>query len=169
MRTVVFYSYKGGTGRTLALANVARFATRAGKKVVVLDMDLEAPGLTYKLLPREHRQTRCRGLVGCLLETQQYGEVPQDLGEFILDIELHALPHLANVHGGWLRLMPAGAVPSPNYFGELRRLALDARVDRRSSGTPAQAAREDRAGPRSGPGVDRREDRDHQQQYAGPL
>ena len=30
---------------------------------------------------------------------------------------------------GWLKLMPAGAVPSPNYFGELRRLALDRRTD----------------------------------------
>ena len=28
MRTVVFYSYKGGTGRTLTLANIARFAAR---------------------------------------------------------------------------------------------------------------------------------------------
>ena len=50
MKTVVFYSYKGGTGRTLALANIARFAGGIGKRVIVIDLDLEAPGLTYKLL-----------------------------------------------------------------------------------------------------------------------
>lgn len=37
MRTVTFYSYKGGTGRTLLLANVAIFAARMGRKVVAID------------------------------------------------------------------------------------------------------------------------------------
>jgi tetratricopeptide (TPR) repeat protein len=47
MYTVTFYSYKGGVGRTLALANVAyTLATEGGKKrVVVVDFDLEAPGI----------------------------------------------------------------------------------------------------------------------------
>ena len=49
MRTVAFYSYKGGVGRTLLLATAARFLALAGKKVVALDLDLEAPGLHYKL------------------------------------------------------------------------------------------------------------------------
>jgi hypothetical protein len=49
MHTVAFYSYKGGVGRTLLLANTARFLALAGKKVVALDLDLEAPGLHYKL------------------------------------------------------------------------------------------------------------------------
>ena len=49
MQTVTFYSYKGGTGRTLLLANLARLAASLGRKVVALDFDLEAPGLLYKL------------------------------------------------------------------------------------------------------------------------
>jgi tetratricopeptide (TPR) repeat protein/MinD-like ATPase involved in chromosome partitioning or flagellar assembly len=48
MRTVSFYSYKGGTGRTLVLANVGVLAARLGLKVVLVDLDLEAPGLPYK-------------------------------------------------------------------------------------------------------------------------
>lgn len=40
-----FYSYKGGTGRSMALANVASLLCRSGKRVLVLDWDLEAPGL----------------------------------------------------------------------------------------------------------------------------
>ncbi len=42
---VAFYSYKGGVGRTLALANLAYSLAARGKRVVVVDMDLEAPAL----------------------------------------------------------------------------------------------------------------------------
>ena len=42
---VTFYSYKGGTGRTMALANIAALLARRGKKVLIVDFDLEAPGL----------------------------------------------------------------------------------------------------------------------------
>lgn len=42
---VTFYSYKGGTGRTMALANVAWIIASSGKRVLVVDWDLESPGL----------------------------------------------------------------------------------------------------------------------------
>lgn len=42
---VTFYSYKGGVGRTLAMANVAALLARWGRKVLCIDWDLEAPGL----------------------------------------------------------------------------------------------------------------------------
>ena len=45
-RVITFYSYKGGTGRTMALANVACLLARRGAgKVLMIDWDLEAPGL----------------------------------------------------------------------------------------------------------------------------
>jgi hypothetical protein len=44
-RIVTFYSYKGGTGRSMALANVAWLLAGNGLKVLVIDWDLEAPGL----------------------------------------------------------------------------------------------------------------------------
>jgi tetratricopeptide (TPR) repeat protein len=44
-KIVTFYSYKGGTGRTTALANVAWILAGNGKKVLVVDWDLESPGL----------------------------------------------------------------------------------------------------------------------------
>lgn len=40
-----FYSYKGGVGRSMALANVGALLARFGHKVLVIDWDLEAPGL----------------------------------------------------------------------------------------------------------------------------
>jgi cellulose biosynthesis protein BcsQ len=42
---ITFYSYKGGTGRTMALANVAALLARRGHRVLAVDFDLEAPGL----------------------------------------------------------------------------------------------------------------------------
>ena len=44
-RVITFYSYKGGTGRTMLLANVAWILASNGKRVLVVDWDLEAPGL----------------------------------------------------------------------------------------------------------------------------
>ncbi len=49
-KRVAFYSYKGGVGRTTALAIVARLLAKEGFKVAVIDLDLEAPGLNSLLL-----------------------------------------------------------------------------------------------------------------------
>src|SRR5260370_4632282 len=40
-----FYSFKGGVGRSMALANVAEWLYLQGLRVVMVDWDLEAPGL----------------------------------------------------------------------------------------------------------------------------
>jgi cellulose biosynthesis protein BcsQ len=42
---MTFYSYKGGTGRSMMLANVAWLLATNGERVLVIDWDLEAPGL----------------------------------------------------------------------------------------------------------------------------
>ncbi|MEH1167719.1 FxSxx-COOH system tetratricopeptide repeat protein [Micromonospora sp. CPCC 205539] len=44
-QVVTFYSYKGGTGRTMALANTAWILATNGQRVLVADWDLESPGL----------------------------------------------------------------------------------------------------------------------------
>ncbi len=44
-RTIAFYSFKGGVGRTTALIHVAWELASRGKKIVVVDLDLEAPSI----------------------------------------------------------------------------------------------------------------------------
>src|SRR5690349_3315851 len=56
VRVITFYSFKGGVGRTMALANVAyRLAHRHALRVIAVDWDLEAPGLPrfFDLTPEE--------------------------------------------------------------------------------------------------------------------
>ncbi|HEX6075438.1 MAG TPA: SEFIR domain-containing protein [Micromonosporaceae bacterium] len=42
---ITFYSYKGGTGRSMAVANTAWILASNGQRVLAVDWDLEAPGL----------------------------------------------------------------------------------------------------------------------------
>ncbi|MEO8894046.1 MAG: AAA family ATPase [Coleofasciculaceae cyanobacterium] len=53
-RTVTFYSFKGGVGRTTALTHVASILAMRGLKIVAVDLDLEAPGLStaFNLKPQ---------------------------------------------------------------------------------------------------------------------
>src|SRR5919108_1808558 len=44
-RIVSIHSYRGGTGKSNISANLAYLAARAGKRVAVLDSDLQAPGV----------------------------------------------------------------------------------------------------------------------------
>jgi hypothetical protein len=46
-KIVTFYSFKGGVGRTMALVNTAYVLARDGYRVLMVDFDLEAPGMTY--------------------------------------------------------------------------------------------------------------------------
>jgi cellulose biosynthesis protein BcsQ len=44
-RVITFYSYKGGVGRSMAMANIGVLLARWGYKTLLIDWDLEAPGM----------------------------------------------------------------------------------------------------------------------------
>src|SRR5580704_3995640 len=46
-RIATFYSYKGGVGRSFALANSAVILAQWGLRVLAVDWDIEAPGLNH--------------------------------------------------------------------------------------------------------------------------
>ena len=80
---ITFYSYKGGTGRTMALANVAcLFARQIGSgRVLAVDWDLEAPGLHYYLRSPsgEAADPNVEGVVEYFTRIQEIvGSVPAD-------------------------------------------------------------------------------------------
>lgn len=64
--TAVAFSIKGGVGRTTAFALWAWYLARQGKNIVLVDLDLEAPGLAGVLLDED--RTPDYGLVDWLVE-----------------------------------------------------------------------------------------------------
>ena len=70
-----FYSYKGGAGRTMALANAATLLARWGHSVLAVDWDLEAPGLE-RFFERDHEASPRSSKPGLLelIEANTAGE-----------------------------------------------------------------------------------------------
>jgi hypothetical protein len=50
-KIITFYSYKGGSGRSMAVSNIAWILASNGYDVLLIDWDLEAPGLHRYLRP----------------------------------------------------------------------------------------------------------------------
>ena len=121
METFTFYSYKGGSGRSLLLTNAARYLASLGKRVVAIDFDFEAPGLHYKMhigSPRIRTGDVLpeRGVVDYLLATTRSRKSSPKLSNYVTPV---ALPRGTK---GELLLMPAGAAPSGAYWKSLTEL-----------------------------------------------
>lgn len=119
METITFYSYKGGSGRTLLVANVARYLASLGKRVVAIDFDLEAPGLHEKLRPSFRAGIKDppfpkQGVVDYLLALADGSEA--NIRDYLLPIPQ---PHGTS---GELLLMPAGSAPTGAYWKSLTTL-----------------------------------------------
>ncbi len=99
---VTFYSFKGGVGRTLALANVGVVLAQSGHRVLAVDFDLEAPGL-IRYLEKEFGGDlqRKRGLLELLEQQRDAGNAADHLGEYAVEI-------VRNAKGGVLELLTSG-------------------------------------------------------------
>lgn len=109
MYVTTFYSFKGGVGRTMALANVAVDLARRGKRVLVVDFDLEAPGLDTFDLPRPDDSRL--GVVDFVQHYLQSNQAP-DASTY-----LYESPGVGQ-DGGGLWIMPSGA-PGESYSKRL--------------------------------------------------
>ena len=83
MYTVTFYSFKGGVGRTMALVNVAFELASRGRTVMMVDFDLEAPGLDAFLSSCGARISK--GLVDFVTDYRVTGE-PPDVTEYVYEV-----------------------------------------------------------------------------------
>lgn len=113
METITFYSYKGGVGRTLALANTAIYLSRFGLNICIMDFDLEAPGLHYKFPQYLKTSDVKAGLVDYIHEFKTKDAVPESILPFSIEI----VPK--NESQGVIRLIPAGNVLSAEYWKKL--------------------------------------------------
>ena len=155
-KVVTFYSYKGGVGRTMALVNVAHVLARDGWRVLMVDFDLEAPGMTHFFAKevRERPETVKHDALDLLLHARttinwdpiekrpKPLEIPKSLAEYVVSIPLpdewkdKVIPYRT----GRLDLLPAtldpvepeeapGAEPSRNYLRRMDELDLQGIFD----------------------------------------
>jgi formylglycine-generating enzyme required for sulfatase activity len=116
-KIVTFYSYKGGTGRSMALANVAWILANCGRRVLAIDWDLEAPGLHRYFEPflTDRTLERSTGLVDFILSfaTAAVSSQPKSTeSDWYLpysNLLAHAVPIQWSFPGdGTLDFVPAG-------------------------------------------------------------
>ncbi len=103
---LVFGSLKGGVGRSTALTVLAADLARAGKRVLAVDLDMEAPGIGFMLLPKgsdigSDKRPKY-GTVDYLLENGLNGIKDEDLDSFIgvapfSEGFIHVLPAVGRV------------------------------------------------------------------------
>ena len=113
---VVFYGVKGGVGRSTALAMVAYGLAREGKRVLLLDFDLESPGLSGLLLPPN--RVAEFGLVDWFVE-DAVGQ-----GDSVLRNIVSVSP-LADTTTGAIRVATAMGQGESAYLSKLARVYAD--------------------------------------------
>ncbi len=109
---VTFYSFKGGVGRSMAVANVADILARQGLRVLMVDFDLEAPGLEQYFQINHAAARRNPGLLDLLLAYKRSMSVaggPSGGAAEFKKIETFIGPVYSTLSGGGcLHLLAAG-------------------------------------------------------------
>lgn len=113
---LVFFGLKGGVGRSTALCMTAWGLARQGKRVLLLDFDLESPGLSGLVLPPE--KVAEFGVVDWLIE-DAVGQ-----GESVLSRMVAASP-LGESTVGAIRVAAAIGQGETDYLAKLARAYAD--------------------------------------------
>lgn len=128
-KIIAFYSYKGGVGRTMAMCNVASHIARENAekerreaRILCMDLDLEAPGVS-SYLPPAPGESEKRGFLGLIMDTLgdrrgRTTELAQDLKGRLCVADSPYVYEVPDATG--LSVMPSGSLP-----GDERAAALD--------------------------------------------
>jgi MinD-like ATPase involved in chromosome partitioning or flagellar assembly/Tfp pilus assembly protein PilF len=135
---VTFYSYKGGVGRSMAVLNVAALLAARGFRVLIIDFDLEAPGLSHlfgknpafpETTAGNHQGEAPKGVVELLADAKARGGEGDLFSQSFAEIHsrysfsVGIPPELKPQEGGSLSIMPAGLTNS-SYSARLHDLSL---------------------------------------------
>lgn len=112
--TAAAFSIKGGVGRSTAVAAWAWGLARQGKHVLVVDLDLEAPGISSLLLDQLPKY----GLVDWMVES-----LVQQADRALLDDILSISP-LSRECEGTIQVVPSHGCETKDYIAKLGRLYL---------------------------------------------
>jgi tetratricopeptide (TPR) repeat protein len=115
MTALSFFSYKGGVGRTMALTNLAMRLVEFGKSVFIIDFDLEAPGVPFKLERYISPDKIETGVVDYIHEFTANGKI-DSLKKYVKELPKN------NPGDAPMWLMPAGNANLDEYWNKLSRI-----------------------------------------------
>ncbi len=120
-RRIVFASLKGGVGRSTAISVVAAEVARSGRNVLVIDLDLEAPGIGSLLLDAD--RVPAFGTLDYLVESALQDVEDSDLDAFVGTSSLTAGGGLVDV----VPVVGTRTMETPaNYMAKLSRAMIEA-------------------------------------------
>lgn len=127
---VTFYSYKGGVGRSFSLANVGLILAQWGYRVLIIDWDIEAPGLHQYF--SGYTQGACDGVIDFLVDCAQ--DKPKEWDKYIQAV---IAPDVADN----LALMPATRETNGRYTEAVQALDWDVLYDEHALGEHIEVLR----------------------------
>ena len=146
-RIIAFYSFKGGVGRTLTMVNVGWKLAQCGFEVLLVDGDLEAPGLSS--FPLFANYSNQKGFLHVLdTYVKQYTRLGWDRDSAvavhpdslvvpeadlpIMEDYWHDVPLDRSANSGRLRILLAGS-DDKDYTGKLQDLGLSKFREKRTA------------------------------------
>lgn len=113
MKTVTFYSYKGGVGRSLALSEIAIRLSELNKKVCVMDFDLDAPGLRFKFKNYNLSKPIEKGIVDYIYEFSALRSNQHKIQDFTVQLQPN------NQSSTPINFISAGQIEGSDYWKKL--------------------------------------------------
>lgn len=108
------YSFKGGMGRSSTIAYLSEFLYQLGKKIVILDCDFEAPGISSMFFKKNIRESK-NGIIDYLIDIN-LKEIEEDFGDYFLQSEV-------SKNGGNLYVFPSGIdFQSHEYLNKISKI-----------------------------------------------
>ncbi|MEN8215761.1 MAG: P-loop NTPase [Pseudomonadota bacterium] len=117
IQRITVFGIKGGVGRSTALAVWAWYLAQQGKRVLVLDLDLESPGIGQTLLPDSNSPDL--GIIDWLVE-----DAVDQADESLLR-ELVGTSPLVESSIGDIRIVPASGTQEKDYIAKLSRAYME--------------------------------------------
>jgi cellulose biosynthesis protein BcsQ len=129
-RIATFYSYKGGVGRSFAVANIAVILAQWGNRVLAVDWDIEAPGLNFYF--SGFSGPHAAGVLDFLDDCKK--DSPRPWSTYASQL------HVTGVEGE-LYLMPASGDSGTDYTNFVQQLDWDELYDKHALGTRLEQLR----------------------------
>lgn len=120
-----FYSFKGGVGRTTATILTALLLARQGKKVLLIDFDLEAPGLASVFANQSDNAESLLSVKGFVDFLIDYEANKRDINKLNIDDYYFVKNEqiLVGSNGGELVIVPAIATDGNSAFSYINKLS----------------------------------------------